>query len=109
MNGTVMNAHRASYIIHFGTFNKSLFVCHTCDIRHCVNPGHLFLGTNADNMADMIKKGRKFTKVTHQDIEDIKDWKRAGYKQLHIAKAYGISTALTSLIINNHRWQLPTY
>jgi hypothetical protein len=57
--GKNMGAHRASWIFHNGEIPDKLFVCHKCDVPHCLNPEHLFLGTARDNVFDMINKGRK--------------------------------------------------
>lgn len=54
--GITLGAHRASWMIHKGPIPDGLFILHKCDIPTCVNPDHLFLGTNQDNIIDHVKK-----------------------------------------------------
>lgn len=58
VDGSRKRAHRESWKLSNGNIPDGMCVLHSCDVRSCINPKHLFLGTNADNTSDMIAKGR---------------------------------------------------
>lgn len=59
-----IKAHRAAYTVHVDDIPHGLDVMHSCDVRSCVNPNHLSVGTHKDNMADMARKGRARNRYT---------------------------------------------
>ena len=89
-------AHRFSYEMHRGPIPAGLCVLHKCDVKTCVNPDHLFLGTLIDNNADMKRKGRNRgggapAKITKAQVEEIRALLSAGVSHKKIAQRFGIS------------------
>jgi DNA invertase Pin-like site-specific DNA recombinase len=86
-------------------------VCHHCDNKLCVNPRHLFLGTHADNMADMVSKGRQnigvqnpCAKLTESDVRTVRSLASHGVKQSQVAMMFGIDQSTVSNIKNRKTW-----
>lgn len=106
------SAHRFSYERHNGRIPDGLHVCHRCDNKACVNPAHLFLGTNTENRRDSVAKGRAAKGERHGrcklavgDVDRIRDIARVGgVSHAEIASHFGISQTQASRIIRGARW-----
>jgi hypothetical protein len=70
-NRTNLLAHRLSYETFVGPIPDGMYVLHSCDIPSCINPEHLFIGTQKDNIKDMIKKGRGRWDVSRRAKKEI--------------------------------------
>ncbi len=102
------STHRASYAALVGPINDGKFVCHSCDTPKCVNPAHLFLGTNLDNCRDCVIKGRTkpaFPKKLDADrVRLIRRMASAGRSGASISREMGISETLASRVIRRTEW-----
>lgn len=101
-------AHRVSYKEFVGPIPSGLHVLHRCDNPPCINPQHLFLGTAADNVTDMLMKRRVHSKVTWTQVDEIRQAAIAGESQVGIARRYGITQVAVGHIINEKTWRLDT-
>lgn len=115
-------AHRVSWEIENGEIPNGLWVLHECDNPACVNPKHLFLGTNQDNIIDKVNKGRQSKgeqhgikirgeqqgshKVTADKVKIIRQrYAEGGITQMELAKEYGLKQPQISSIIRREFWK----
>jgi len=91
VNSRYTSAHRLSYALLVSDFEISLHVLHKCDNPQCVNPNHLFLGTNADNIRDKARKLRGRRKLDIEKVKKIFQMNHSGMSQRAIARVFGIS------------------
>jgi len=84
-------AHRAMYELAIGPIGK-FHVLHECDNKKCINPSHLWLGTQIENIKDMQKKKRNLRhKLTDEDVMQIRRFKLSGITQSELSSAFGVS------------------
>lgn len=109
-------AHRVAYKLFHGEIPEGMRVLHECDTRCCVNPSHLFLGSQADNIKDMFSKGRNrnadvrgernpMAKASREIVDKIRSMVDSGAKQIEAAKAFGLSPMTVSRIVRKESWK----
>ncbi len=120
MDGEIMKAHRASWILHRGAIPDGKWLLHRCDNPACVNPIHLFLGDRTANMRDMAAKGRQVFQVSPEraargsgvfgsrleegQVATIKRELARGVSLARIAREYGVCKATIGHIRSGKNW-----
>jgi len=112
--GKTWLAHRLSYHLTKGEIPSRMCVLHKCDVRNCINPAHLFLGTHQDNMDDMVKKGRQravrgelknSAKLKEPEVLEIRSLftgKRGN--QAMLARKYGVTKNAIRALVQRQTW-----
>lgn len=113
INQKPVTTHRLSWELAFGSIPDGMYVCHRCDVRNCVRPDHLFLGTQADNIRDCSEKGRMHigeangtAKLNESIVRDIRiKFKESKMSYAELAADFNISLTTAWNIINCKTWK----
>lgn len=110
-------AHRIAFSLANGDIPPGMAVCHSCDNPACCRPDHLWLGTQADNLRDMFRKGRArrgyidnrgerhgMAKLSPEQVEHIRVLASRGVPQRRIAMDFGITQGAVSMIHRRATW-----
>lgn len=110
-----LRAHRVAYELFIGAIPKGKCVLHHCDNPTCVNPNHLFLGTQAENNADMTIKNRQAhgervptAKLTRHEVQEIRALYRPQsriFGSYALGRRYGIAPSSILRIVKGVRWR----
>ena len=107
-------AHRVSWMLRYGPVPDGKFVLHSCDNRRCVNTEHLFLGTQLDNVSDMIRKGRsspaigentRHAKLTRPSVVLIRQRRSAGESCAALGRAFGVCPTSIRRLCDGSSWR----
>ena len=111
IDGKNIKTHRLSWVLHFGEIPEGIDVLHRCDVMPCVCPHHLFLGTNIDNMRDMVEKGRSLvgskhpnSKLSEDSVKEIFSLYEKGFSMVRIGHIFGVTGGNISHIVKNRSW-----
>jgi len=114
VGGRMLLAHRLSWKIHNGPIPAGMCILHRCDVPACVNPAHLFLGTQLDNIRDRDAKKRHVpspgehhgrAKLTDAKVVEIRTlYAMGGVSQRALAKRFGVAHSRISDIVLRKRW-----
>lgn len=88
--GKTRQSHRVAFAIYFGSV-PDLLVCHKCDNPSCVNPDHLFLGTDKDNLNDSYSKRRRSVKISPEAWNRIIEQIQSGRSHREVADEFGVT------------------
>lgn len=104
--------HRVMYEHAVGPIPPGVEVCHTCDVRNCVRPDHLFLGTHRQNIEDCVSKGRHARgektagrKLTEAAVRDIRLRAAAGEQHQALGAEYGVDRRTIGGIVRRQHWR----
>jgi len=110
--GRPQPSHRIAWMLTYGAIPKGLYVLHKCDNPPCVNPNHLFLGTQKDNMADCVSKGRSAkgsksgkSKLVEADVIAIRKMGNSGVARKVIAEQFHISATHVHALLSRKEWR----
>lgn len=110
--GKPMRAHHVSYILHHGEVPTHLRVCHTCDTPLCVNPAHLWLGTQLENIKDRQMKARQAvgernarSLLTEAKVREIRGHFASGLSRAAIGRMVGRSFHTVSSVVKRLSWK----
>ncbi len=110
----VLQAHRVSYAFTHGKIPLGLIICHKCDNPPCVNPKHLYAGTDADNMRDSMARGRQravhgeqhpHAKLTDSQIIEIRNLTASGMTNRATAKLFNVGFSAIARIRERKNWK----
>lgn len=114
VDGIMRSAHRVAYLLRVGPLGEDDQVLHRCDNPPCCNPEHLFKGSNDDNVADRVAKGRSArnlgeaspsAKLTESDVQRIRRMFESGMTNLAIAELFPVNDRMVSMIVRRKAWR----
>lgn len=110
----IVSSHRASYLMFCGPIPSGMVVMHTCDNPPCVNPAHLVLGTQLENVRDCAAKNRRanlkgeahgMAFLTEKIVNAIRDAVASGFSQAEMGRAFGIRKGLVCDLVSRRTWR----